>query len=109
MGNDAIRDAEQALARGMKTRSEYRPEKRDIMQSSPIRTVTVGTGVSPVQSIRRECNEQNRGLCSHNAGIHRRWGLSPRPEDMSGMYIFFIERSIARHVVFRRDDENTKR
>lgn len=44
--------------------------------SSIIQTLTVGTGITPVQSLKK-------GV----ADYHRRWGLSPRPEEL---YYFVV-------------------
>jgi len=46
---------------------------------SPIRTLTVGSGFSPDLLTSRVARERSRASRS-NPG-HRRWGLSPRPEN----------------------------
>jgi hypothetical protein len=43
----------------------------DMPSSSSIQTVTVGTGIQPVQ--------QKKPFAR---GLYRRWGFSPRPEDL---------------------------
>jgi len=45
--------------------------------SSPIRTLTVGPGISPDQSHWRA------GASPGVAGFHRRWGITPRPENIN--------------------------
>ncbi len=45
--------------------------------SSPIRTLTVGPGISPDQS---HCRA---GAVPGVAGFHRRWGITPRPENIT--------------------------
>ena len=49
---------------------------------SPIRTLTVGPGISPDQSSRRKAE----GV----AGFHRRWGISPRPENITRIVSFTL-------------------
>ncbi len=53
---------------------------------SPIRTLTVGSGITPdLLTSRRTWRERSRAF-STNLLIYRRWGLSPRPENKHNDY-----------------------
>jgi len=68
-----------------KTR-EKTPEQHQF--SSLIRTVTVGSGISPDQP------QHSCGIL-RVADFHRRWGISPRPEESPYICIFNIAQKIS--------------
>ncbi len=48
---------------------------KSLSTSSPIQTITVGSGIQPDQLLSGHRAKNARGL-------YRRWGLAPRPEDI---------------------------
>jgi len=61
---------------------------RSLTTSSLIQTLTVGIGISPIQRITCSKHTLRSRTCFASgtqllpvSSIHRRWGLSPRPED----------------------------
>jgi len=67
-------------------KARARPQSRSMLfrASSSIRTLTVGPGISP-DLLTLACRRMRsaRGLTGANTlPVYRRWGISPRPEDV---------------------------
>ena len=52
--------------------------RKNKIRSSSIQTVTVGTGVAPVQPPPKAAGR----------GLYRQWGIAPRPEDLRYVNFF---------------------